>query len=246
MMDTLTLLAAAFFLPLFPLSLVFNALLARVQQPLLRACLMLVWPQIGLTILAAQGVPISDWVVPWAIFTAALYGLRLLTVREMGIWTGLLATSTWALLWLLVADRDLPWVTLSLSLPLVLLVFVAAALTRRFGAAYGGLAANQVTGLPRLASVLTLGLLAATATPLFPGFAVLLHLLLVATLAHALAILSIWLLWSWAGMRLLQGFLVGSPPEQPLADIGLPALWVWSLLLLALLGAGVLLMEGWV
>ena len=47
-MTALGLLLIGIFLPLFPLSMGFNALLERVTQPLLRSVLLLAWPQVGL------------------------------------------------------------------------------------------------------------------------------------------------------------------------------------------------------
>lgn len=232
---------AGLFLPLFPLSMPFNLLIARVRLPMARALLLLGWPQFGLWLLHTSGGQVPDWVVGWALATAALYALRLLTARELNVWTGFLATSAWALLWL-AADS---WpAALWLSAPLAMLALVAGAMQARLGAAYAGLAGGQVTDLPRLSGVLALAVLAATATPLFPGFAVLLQTMLDATFSDAWAIAAIWLLWSWAGMRLLRGFLVGEPAGPRPADLGRPASWGYALMLLVLLAGGILLIGG--
>src|SRR3569832_1394706 len=49
-------LLAAFFLPLFPFSMVFNAALRAVRLVWLRAALLLIWPQIGEWLLAGAGM----------------------------------------------------------------------------------------------------------------------------------------------------------------------------------------------
>src|SRR5699024_701811 len=64
---------AGLFLPLFPLSMGFNALLGRVRNGLLRAVLLLAWPQIGLSLAFSASNEIPDWVLVVALFTAALY-----------------------------------------------------------------------------------------------------------------------------------------------------------------------------
>ena len=99
-MQEIAYLLIGLFLPLFPQSMVFNAVLERVGHPLLRSALLLAWPQIGLLALAALDAGPPSWLVVWALASSALYAFRLLAMREMGRWTGFLATSAWALLWL--------------------------------------------------------------------------------------------------------------------------------------------------
>lgn len=236
-----TWLIAGFFLPLFPFSMPFNWLFARTRSPAGRALLLLLWPQLGLRLLHAVGGTVPDWVAGWALATAALYALRLLTVRELNLWTGFLATSAWALLWLSAASWP---AALGLSAPLVVLALVAGAMRTRLGAAYAGLAGGQVADLPRLAGVFALAVLAATATPLFPGFAVLLRTMLDAGFVDAWVVATIWLLWSWAGMRLLRGFLVGEPAGPRPPDLGPAATWGFALILVALLAGGAILIGG--
>src|SRR6056297_1129777 len=175
-------LLAGLFLPLFPASLVFNAVLRRMPYPWLRMVMLLVWPQIGLMLVSAMAPPPPDWVVPWALLTSALYALRALTLRDVGLWTGFLATSLWALLWLVVGGDG--WAmapalhALGLSLPLMLLCLLGGGLERRFGAARTGLPGGLAQSLPRYAGVLVVVVLAATATPLFPAFFTMLGLIL--------------------------------------------------------------------
>ena len=56
-----------------------------------------------------------------------------------------------------------------------------------------------------------------------------------------MALVGIWLLWSWAGARLLQGLVVwpGNPQDSP--DLSLAATWLYALVLVALVVGGVYL-----
>lgn len=217
------LLLAALFLPLFPASVVLNGTLARMRNPLARCVLLLAWPQAGVALLqfAPQAVPQAF--VPWALATAGFYALRLLTVRDMGQWAGFLATSALALTWALAAAGTdaaaLHAFAFWFSLPAALVALLAHPLARRFGAAYAGLQGGLI-GLPRLSGVLALTVLAAVATPPFPGFFALLGLLHALDWGGALAVLAVWLAWGWAATRLLQGFVSGAGHAVPPADIG--------------------------
>jgi NADH:ubiquinone oxidoreductase subunit 4 (subunit M) len=233
---------AGLFLPLFPLSMLFNRLFARVGSPLWRGLLLLAWPQVGLALLRLADAPVPDWLVAWGLFTAALYALRALALREVGLWTAFLATSAWALLWVPLqagTGSMLPQLhALSFSLPLVLLVLLAAGLERRFGAAYTGLYGGLAQALPRFAGVLVVVVLAVIATPVFPSFLTMLAAVLAATPAGAVALAGIWLLWSWAGMRLLQGLVVGPLQAGEVPDLGPAATWAYVAALGALVVAG--------
>lgn len=220
----MTLLIAALFLPLFPLSAVLNLLLARLQAPPLAALLLLLWPQIGITLLQLAPPQAPAFFAGWALISAAFYALRLLTVRDLGLWAGFLASSALALTWLPFAQGAAPgelrlfafW----LSAPAALLVLLIGPLTQRLGAAYAGLYAGFGGRLPRLAGVLTMLVLSAIATPPFPGFFVLLNLLQGLGVAPALGVLAIWLLWGWAATRVLQGFLSGPGRATQGVDLG--------------------------
>lgn len=218
-----TLLAAALFLPLFPLSVVLNAVLAGVRHPLARGLLLLVWPQLGVLVLQAAPQPIPPLLVGWALLSSALYALRLLTVRDLGLWAGFFASSSLALTWGLAACGDIAALHLFafwFSLPAALLALLAGPLARRLGAAYAGLHGGLGGRLPRLAAVLVLLALAAVATPPFPGFFALLALLRELAGPAALAVLAIWLVWGWAATKLLQGFVFGDERPGPVTDIG--------------------------
>jgi hypothetical protein len=54
-------------------------------------------------------------------------------------------------------------------------------------------------------------------------------------------LLGIWLLWSWAGARLLQGLVVGPANAQDSPDLSLAATWLYALVLVALVVGGVYL-----
>lgn len=240
------LLLAALFLPLFPLSMGFNLLFARVRRPWSRGLLLLAWPQAGIALAYASGAGLPPWVAGAALATAALYGLRALALRELGLWTGFMATSAWALLWLALGagqpESLVRLYALAFSLPLVGLSQLGAGLERRFDGAWCGACGGLAEGLPRLAGVLVVVVLAAIATPLFPAFFAMLALVMSAPPGGGLGVLGVWLLWSWAGARLIQGLVVGPGREDPAVDdLGPAATWTYGALLLALAGAGVYL-----
>ncbi|MDZ7662286.1 hypothetical protein [Thiohalophilus sp.] len=251
-MQTGSYLLIGIFLPLFPLSVGFNFMLGRSRSALLRIVLLLLWPQIGLTLLQTLDSPLPNWIVPLALFTAALYALRTLALRDVGQWSGFLATSAWALLWI-AAQGDVPALELHLfalgfSAPLVLLALLGAGLERRFGAAYTGLYGGLAESIPRFSTILVLVVLAIIATPLFPTFFIMLATLVQAvavTPLVAVAVVLVWLLWSWAGARLLQGLIVGPAGDDEVIDLnrfttGAYALALTLLMVSGLYGIGVL------
>ncbi len=248
MPDLLTTLLAGIFLPLFPMSMVFNAILDKVKYNWLRALLFLGWPLVGLLILQNSNPEMPDWVLILALTTSFLYALRMLTLREVNQWSGFLATSLWGLLWLPVIQgvsaELLYWFAISMSIPLVLMVFLSAGLEKRFGAAYTGLYGGLARTIPRYSGVLVTVVVAATATPLFPTFFIMLDMV-VETISNkpvaALALLLIWLLWSWAGARLIQGLIVGRASKFKVVDMNINAISFYSIVLIALLASGVYL-----
>lgn len=217
------LLVAALFLPLFPLSIVLNAAVTQFRHPLARCVLLLAWPQIGVIVLQTAQHPIPPALVYWAFLTSALYALRLLTVRDLGLWAGFFASSALAMTWGLAASSDAAALHLFafwFSLPAALLALLAGPLEQRLGAAYAGLHGGLAGRLPRLAGVLVMIALAAVATPPFPGFFALLGLLHELAAPMVLALLAIWLIWGWAATKLLQGFIFGAERPSTVADIG--------------------------
>lgn len=214
---------AVFFLPLFPMSIVLTGIFMRVRQPMLRALLMLIWPQIGVAMLYFTQATVPAFFVPWGIASAAFYALRMLTVRELDRWSVFCAVSALGLIWGLAgagaASLNLSLFALWFSLPAALLTLLSAPLVRRFGAAYAGLSTGWGDSLPFLSALLIATALAAIATPPFPGFFGMLSLLHHLNLAGMVGVLLIWLVWGWAAARLLQGFVFGTRPAEQLVDI---------------------------
>ncbi|MGD8956558.1 MAG: hypothetical protein PVJ03_04440 [Chromatiaceae bacterium] len=233
------------FLPLFPLSILFNAVLERIAHPLLRSALLLAWPQVGLLVLSTIAAAPPSWLVIWALATSALYAFRLLAMREMGRWTGFLATSAWALLWLSASAGVQPsqlWpFAAAFSAPLAILALLARNLEQRFGAAYTGLYGGLALSTPRLAGVLVISVMAATATPLFPSFFTMLGTLIVSQPVPAMVLAVVWLIWSWAAARLLQGLIVGAADPSPDHDLDIGRTWGYTIGLAGLVLAGMIL-----
>lgn len=245
-MSEVLLLIAGLFLPLFPLSMVFNTVFDRLRAGIWRVLLLLVWPQIGIAIAYSAGIEIPTWVIVWALLTAMLYGFRALTLREVGLWTSFLATSAWALLWLTIdPNQELSRFVsyaLGFSAPLALLILLCGELEKRFGAAYTGLYGGLALSLPRLSGVLVMVVLAITATPFFPGFATMLAAIFNSSADSfmvAFVAALVWLIWSWAGARLLQGLIVGPAHEEPTADLSLTVTWSYAVILGLLVICGI-------
>lgn len=248
MADLIIILLAGIFLPLFPMSMVFNAVVENIKYAWLRVILFIVWPLCGLFILLNSSVVIPNWLLPLVLGTSALYALRMLSLREVNQWCSFLATSLWSLVWLAVmqdtAEVLLYSYALSMSAPLVLLVLLSAGLEQRFGAAYMDLYGGLARTIPRYAGVLVTVVVAAIATPLFPTFFIMLQMVVKTvsvTPFIAMVLLFIWLLWSWAGARLIQGLIVGSASDSRVADMNVTAISIYSLVLMGLVVAGVYL-----
>lgn len=242
------LLIACLLLPLFPFSMPFNALLAWLKRPGLRFAVVLGVPQLGVLALGYVPQPLPGWLTAWTLASAAFYAIRLLSVRDLGMWAGFLATSALALVWHVAADGAAPLelhlVAFGLSLPPALLMLLAGTLTRRFGAAYAGLHGGLARCLPRWSWLLVLVVLAAIATPVFPGFFILLGLVFDARWSSAAVVLFIWLIWSWAGTRLLQGFVFDACREVEIRDLRPAAVAAYSGVLVLFILAGLIVMGG--
>lgn len=244
-MQTLTLIIAGVFLPLFPLSMIFNSLFQHVRNAWLRAALLLTWPLPGVWILHTMPSSISKGILVWALFSALLYGFRAVVVREFGVWVGFLATSSWSLGWVAmgatVKPDDVLLQVLASSLPLALLAMLIAELERRYESAYVGVVSGVAQAQPRLATALVLAVLATIGSPLFPAF-----FSMVSNVARAVSLLpaaavglvAVWLLWSWSGARLLQEMLVGPVAVIRQKDIsqGTTGIYVLSFILLVIAG----------
>ncbi len=273
------LLLAAVFLPVFPLSMIFTSLFAWARHPLLRVLLLLIWPAAGLFALSEAQENPPPWLIVWALASALLAAWRALGLQDLWQWIAFLATSAWPLLWLAPLpllpasasswSQALPWLrelmppefltyatytpALALSLPLVMLVLAAALVERRFGHVHAAARLALGSRAPRLAAVLVAGILAAAATPLFPNFFLLLALLakrVAGAPAEMLAVLGIWLLWSWSGPRFIRALVAGEPapanglPADSPGDIGAGLAWLLATGFAALAVAGVTLGRG--
>jgi len=250
-MDSLAILAAAVFLPLFPLSMVFNWLLGRASGVFIRVALIVAWPQIGLSIWAVTNPDRPEWLVTAAVITSMLYALRALALRDIGQWTGFLATSAWALLWIPLQSETPVFVVqlyaFGFSAPMALLAILAGSLERRFGAAYTGLYGGLAEVTPRLAAVLVFIVLAIIATPLFPSFFILLATILEVMSSRpgiALGVVTIWLFWSWAGARVLGGLIAGPASHPGTVDLGRPTTWSYTAVLAMLVVVSLYLLGG--
>lgn len=249
-MTVTTLIIAGLFLPLFPLSMVFNSVFSRVTNNKFRNVALLLWPQIGLFIIYQSNMSIPDWVAVWGLLTALLYGFRLLTIRELGLWTSFIATSAWALLWVTLSNSggsSLYLYALGISIPLVLLTLLSAELTKRFGAAYVGLYGGLALTQPRFSGVLVMVILAVIATPVFPAFFVVLHTIIaVAPSSILIAAIAgiVWLFWTWAGVRVLQGLIVGPAKQVDIPDLCSSRAWGYSGALVGLVIVSLFLVGG--
>lgn len=238
-------LAAAIFLPLFPLSMLFNLLYERVHSVIVRSLILLAWPQIGLTVIFAFELTSTSWILAWALLTSLLYALRALALREVGLWTSFIGTSSWALLWLLSGNGaelfELRVLSLGISVPLVLMALLGAGLEQRFGAAYLGLYGGLAESIPRFSGVLVAVVLAIVATPVFPAFFAMLTMIIHTTPVSpgiAMGVGLVWILWSWAGARLLQGLIVG-PKRGTVSDLSPATLWLFIAVLVGITFTGV-------
>lgn len=215
-------LATAFFLTLYPLSVAFNAAHGGLRHPVARFGLLLLWPQVGVALWTLGGGPLPPGFLAWALATSAFYALRLLTVRDLGRYAATQATSAMALAWGLAYSgahaMQIGLFVLALSLPVAALSLLDGALARRFGAAHAGLCPGLGGTAPRLAGLLVVTALAAAATPPFPGFFVVLDLLRHLPGPALPVVLIIWLLWGWASARLIQGFITGTRHEGDHGD----------------------------
>lgn len=247
-MQTLSWIIAGLFLPLFPMGMVFNTVFQRIRTGWMRATLLLIWPLPGVWLLHDAAPVIPDWLPYWALFSAVLYGFRAVVVSDIGVWTGYLATSSWALSWIALVtggDTDLPVLqVLAFSLPLALLVLLTTELERRYESAYAGIINGVAQAQPKLSVMLVLTTLAAIGSPLFPGFFTMLNSITYAVTVLPLAavgLMLVWLLWSWSGIRLLQELLVGPAPESRHEDISRWMSILYGLILLVLVSGSLYL-----
>jgi hypothetical protein len=235
---TLTLLLlAGFFLPLYPLSALPNALLQRQvngiagpesdwrRGPGFKALLLMLFPIIGVGLItlatrsASLDAGLSTLFAIWGGITSVLYAFRLLSAKDGEIWISHLFSSALALIWIGVAygvDPLLPAIGLSISL--LPLVFMLDQLTRRFGIARSGLYPGLCCRMPRFSHLFVLAVLTAVAVPFSPSFFAIAALAFGGVAADAVVVLLpiclSWLLWTWAGVNLLTGIVWGIPRDD--------------------------------
>jgi hypothetical protein len=243
----IALLIALILLPLFPLSLLFNAGLQAL--PIwMRIPALLVLPAAGALLLdqaAAPPPPLSTALQILAAFTALLYAWRLLAVREVFIWAQLQATSAWPLVWLAwlhgLEGITLVLVALAVTTPAAVLMVLGDSLSRRLGGAYIGLRGRIGPAFPYLAGIWVVALLAAFAAPPFPGFFAVLAVLQKVPAGLAAVVLAVWLLWSWAAAVLWQHGLFGDQWPRAAGAVDLSrsaaALWLIFAAVAAVLGS---------
>lgn len=248
--DIVAYIVAGLFLPLYPLSIGFNWIYGRVGAPWLRALLLILWPAIGVGILAGLSVhgPVPAVLAAWGAFSALLYAVRMISLRELDRWIAFLFSSAVPLVWLVLAADGLHPLRLlitvtSFAAPLAVLALLAGLLARRFGAAHCGLYRGLGVRMPRFAVLWSATLLAAIATPFSPAFAALFDVVEAASPTLVLVPLIAWLLWGWAGLNVLHGLVFGPPADHPaVADVARAPTAVCATALIALLVAGVHLM----
>jgi len=250
-MSDLVFLIAGLFLPIFPMSMVFNEVFSRVGNRNHRIALLVLWPQIGIFFIFASGAEIPGWIASWGLLTALLYAFRLLAIREMQLWISFLATSSWAILWITLQNSGesspVYLYALGISLPLVLLLFLSDELIKRFGAAYTGLYGGLALTQPRFSGILVMVVLAVIATPLFPAFFTMIQTIIVSSpvsLVTAILVGVVWLLWSWAGARLIQGLIVGPATEMQTPDLSVAITKKYTIALVLLVVFGLLTLGG--
>ena len=96
--------------------------------------------------------------------------------------------------------------------------------------------------------MLVFTLLAVIATPVFPGFFTMLSSILaqmLSTPAVAVGLLAVWFLWSWSGILILQGLVLGPlhADSRELPDLNLAMTGAYSLVLIAMVALGLQFVE---
>jgi len=247
-MEWIVLFLAAILLPVFPLSWVFNRLVGSAPGPWGQTLAILILPQFGILLLYHSGplvlMPLAlqrAWLI-LVFFTSVLYAFRAISVREIGIWTRLMASSGLTLDWLLVASGSgvhaAQIFALAWSFPGALLMLWAGQISARMGGAYLGLQGGLATVLPRLSALITLSALALVATPVFPSFFALLWVFHLLDPGWTWPLLLLLLLWGWAAGRFLQDLLFGIYRGEALIDLPIGTTWLGAsaLFLFALSG----------
>ncbi len=231
------LLLAGLFLPLYPLSVLPNALLQGQlstefgkgsewrRAPAFKTALLLVFPMIGVglaTLALRVGAPDARLLTlfgVWGGITSVLYAFRLLSAKDGEIWISHLFTSALALIWIGIAYGVNPLLpAIGLSVSLLPLVFMLEQLTQRFGIARSGLYPGLCCRVPWFSHLFVLSVLTAIAVPFSPSFFAVAALAFGGVAADEVVVLLpiclSWLLWTWAGVNLLTGIVWGIPRDD--------------------------------
>ena len=266
MLASLLFLLAGLFLPLYPLSIGINLLLqrastanggGRLAQPAARTALILLTPligvgliQLGLSLGGDQGRSLITVFAVWGGLTSLLYAFRLLSVRDGQIWIAQLYSSALALIWIGAAHQaPLLLPALGLALSLLPLLWLLSELSRRFGIARVGLYPGLGIRMPVFASLFVAAVLVAIGVPFSPAFFAVANIAFGGVGANELLTLVpvglAWLLWTWAGVNLLTGLVVGVPREDlAYRDFDRAAALRYGGAMLALSLFGIYLVEG--
>ena len=102
---------------------------------------------------------------------------------------------------------------------MALLALITGAVVTRYGAAYAGYPDALALRSPRLAGVFVVAVLVATGTPPFAGFFAWVALVLAATPAMAMGLLAVWLVWSWAAIRLMTRFRIRTDSQRMITAV---------------------------
>lgn len=241
----------AVFIPLFPTSIIFNFLLWKIKNPALKIALLIGWPLLGIWLFQIFDFQPPYWVISLAAFTAILYAYRLLTERNVNTWAGFLATSMWSLFWLPLMLSDLNTLELTtfvlgVSFPIAIILLLANELQKRFEVVYTHLYGGLATIMPRFSVILIIVVLASIATPIFPSFFIVLKFLILSTTIDSpivsIVLLLTWLIWSWSGIRIIQGLVVGSEDQRyTVSDLSSGLTWSLVIALVLLASAGLLI-----
>ncbi len=226
---------AGLFLPLYPQSILPNMLLqGQVNGPMpvrdtwrrgpfFKSALVVIFPIIGLGLVGLGAASLSaedKWLLPffglWGGLTSVLYAFRLLSAKDGEIWVSHLFSSSLALIWIGIAYGVSPLLpALGLSISMVPLVFMLDQLTQRFGIARSGLYPGLNAPMPLFSHLFIGAVLAAIAVPFSPSFFAIAALAFGGVAADEVVVLLpiclAWLLWTWAGINLLDGIVWGVP-----------------------------------
>jgi NADH:ubiquinone oxidoreductase subunit 4 (subunit M) len=262
----LSLLAAGLFLPLYPLSIGANLLLKRqppldaadpLASPAVKVAAILLMPlagvallELGLHLAGDSAGTLATTFAIWGGLTSILYAFRLLSARDGKIWIAQMYTSALALVWVGLVHGVPPLLpALGLALSLLPLTILLSSLTRRFGIARVGLFPGLSSRMPVFSGMFVAAVLVAVAVPFSPAFFAIADLAFGGVGDNELITLApvslSWLLWTWAGINLITGFVFGTPRDDlAYVDLERRTAMLYGTGMLALSLFGIFLVEG--